>query len=109
MRNNGKINIVLDFMMLLTMLAIFFVKGEFHEMLAYTLGAMLIAHIVLHWKQIKVLLRQLIPQRKYQYLGALLAAAAITAIVTMPLYIPMDGPGHGGEGSQHRYQQNRSL
>ncbi|HPT69077.1 MAG TPA: hypothetical protein PKW50_02950 [Syntrophomonas sp.] len=106
MKNNGKINLVLDFVMFLFILAIFFVKGEFHEALAYILGAMLILHLVLHWKQIKVLYCQLIPQQKYRYLAGIVAVASIAAILTMPLYVTTDEHGPGGEFGQHRFQQN---
>lgn len=58
MKNKGKINVVLDMLMFAVMLAIFCVKGEIHEALAYTIGSMLILHIVLHWPQIKALCRQ---------------------------------------------------
>ncbi|MBP1761164.1 MAG: hypothetical protein H6Q64_706 [Firmicutes bacterium] len=104
MKSRGKINLILDFVMFLIILAIFFVKGEFHEALAYTLGAMLIFHLVLHWKQVKVLFNQLIPQRKYQYLCGALAVAAVVAILTMPLYITTNDRGPGGEFGRHNYE-----
>jgi len=103
MKSRGKINLVLDFLMFLIILAVFFVKGEFHETLAYTLGAMLILHLVLHWSQIKALYFQLIPQKKYQYLCGALAVAAIAAILTMPLYVTTNDRGPGGEFGQHNY------
>lgn len=100
MKNRGKTNLILDFLMFLAMLAIFCVKGETHETLAYTVGGLIILHIVLHWKQIKVLYRQLIPQTRYQYLAGLVAAAAIAAVLTMPLYVTSDGYGeHRGYDS----------
>jgi len=96
LKNKGKINIVLDFLMLLVMLAIFCVKGEFHEALAYTLGGMLILHIVLHWQQIKALYRQLLPEVGYQRLGAVLIGILVITILTMPLYLTTTGPGEEG-------------
>lgn len=58
MKNKAKINVVLDLLMFMVMLAIFCIKGEIHETLAYTIGSLLILHIALHWQQIKVLCRQ---------------------------------------------------
>jgi hypothetical protein len=106
MKNRGKINLVFDFIMLLTILALFIIKGQFHETLAYTLGAMVILHIALHWKQIKALFLQLVPQKKYRYITGFLAVAAVASILTMPLYIQTNDRGHGGEFGQHRFQQN---
>jgi len=60
MKNKSKINVVLDLLMFLIMLAIFCVKGELHEGLAYTIGGLLILHIVLHWQQFKVMFGKLI-------------------------------------------------
>ena len=102
MKNRGKVNLILNLIMFITMLTLFCVKGEIHETLAYTLGGLLILHIVLHWKQIKVLYRQLIPQIRYQYLVGFLAAAAIVAVLTMPLYVNGDSQGYNGDG---RYEQ----
>lgn len=108
MKNRGKFNLVVDFTMFLFILAIFSVKGGIHEALAYTLGGLLILHIVLHWKQIKVLYRQLIPQSRYQYLFGFLAAAAVVAVLTMSLHVNGDGHGynrngHGNNGYGHGY------
>ena len=109
MKNKGKFNLILDFTMFLFILAIFCVKGEIHETLAYTLGGLLILHIVLHWKQIKVLYRQLIPQSRYQYLFGFLAVAAIVAVLTMPLYVTVDSQGYNGNDHGYngdgRYEQ----
>jgi len=97
MKNRNKTNLILDFLMFLTMLAIFCVKGEIHEALAYTIGALVVVHLVLHWKQIKVMFKQLIPQTSYQYMAGILALAAIAAVLAMPLYISQDGSGDFGE------------
>lgn len=95
MKNKGKINLILDLLMFLVMLAIFFVKGEFHETLAYTIGALLILHIVLHWKQFMAMYRKCIPESNIRNLVSFLIAAAIIAIVTMPLYLNTEGAGRG--------------
>ncbi|MGE5390020.1 MAG: hypothetical protein ACM3PE_03040 [Deltaproteobacteria bacterium] len=96
MKNKGKINLVLDLVMFLGMLGLFFVKGEFHETLAYTLGGLLILHIVLHWQQIKVMYRQLLPETSHQVLGGAVVVALIAAILTMPIYLPATGEGNRG-------------
>jgi len=96
-KNRGKINIVLDFIMLLVILGLFFVKGEIHETLAYTLGGMLILHIVLHWQMIKVLYRQLLPEPSQRVAGGVIMAALIVGVLTMPIYLPATGERNHGE------------
>lgn len=110
MKNRNKTNLILDFLMFLTMLAIFCVKGEIHEILAYTIGGLVVLHLVLHWKQMKVMFKQLIPQTNYQYLAGILAVAAIAAVLTMPLYISQDESrdfiehgAYGGHGERGQY------
>lgn len=105
MKNKGKINVVLDLLMFLMMLAIFCVKGDLHETLAYTIGGLLILHIVLHWQQFQAMYRKLIPEPRYQHLAAILTAVAIIAILTMPLYLTVDDPrpnGHFGPPAHSR-------
>lgn len=97
MKNKGKINIVLDLVMLLVMMGLFFVKGESHETLAYSLGGLLILHIVLHWKQIKAMYRQLLPKTSHQIVGGAVIVALIAAVLTMPLYLPGSVEGNRGE------------
>lgn len=109
MKNRGKINLILDLLMFLLMLAIFFVKGEFHETLAYTMGGLLILHIGLHWQQFTVMFRKFIPEMKVRYLVITLLAAAVVAILTMPLYLNLEGEGREGHHepppgySDHRF------
>ncbi len=99
MKNKGKINIVLDFIMFLAMLGLFFVKGEFHETLAYTVGSLIILHIILHWQQIKALFRQLLPSTSQQVMGIILIIVLVVGILTMPIYLPNTGKrGHGEFG-----------
>jgi len=96
MKNRGKINIVLDFIIFLGMLGLFFVKGESHETLAYTVGSLLIVHIVLHWQQIKALYRQLLPESSQRVAGGVVITALIIAILTLPMYLPSAGEGNRG-------------
>ncbi len=105
MKNKGKINVVLDLLIFLVMLAIFCVKGDLHETLAYTLGGLLILHIVLHWQQFKAMYRNLIPEARYQNLVAGLTVMAIIAILTMPLYLTVDGPGDNDRHGPPAYSQ----
>jgi len=88
------------------MLGLFFVKGESHETLAYTVGTLLIVHIVLHWQQIKVLYRQLLPESSQRVVGGVVITALIIAILTMPMYLPGTGErGHGEYGPPPGYYE----
>ncbi|WP_157048990.1 hypothetical protein [Syntrophomonas palmitatica] len=99
MKNKGKFNIILDFLMFLVMLGLFFVKGEYHETLAYTVGGLIVLHIILHWPQIKALYRQLLPSTTQQILGIILIVVLAVGIITMPMYLPNAGErGHGEFG-----------
>lgn len=58
MKNRGKWNTVLDIVLFLVMLAVFCIKGQYHESLAYTVGALVALHIGLHWKQFTVMIKK---------------------------------------------------
>jgi hypothetical protein len=57
MKNKMKINTLLDMILFLAILALFCLKGSWHETLAYTFGGLVICHLVLHGKQFKALLK----------------------------------------------------
>lgn len=104
-KNKWNRSTILDIVMFLVMLAIFCVEGELHETLAYTMGGLLILHIVLNWQRFKAMYRKLIPEAKYQHLAAVLTAVAIVAILTMPLYLTVDGPGPNGDFRPHDHSR----
>lgn len=57
-KNHGNTNTVLDILMFIVMLAIFCLKGGMHELLAYTIGGLVIVHVILHWRQFKVMFKK---------------------------------------------------
>ncbi|MEN6462227.1 MAG: hypothetical protein ABFC94_12765 [Syntrophomonas sp.] len=104
MKNKGKVNVILDIVMFLVMLSIFCVKGNLHETFAYTIGGLVIIHLVLHWEQFTAMYRKLIPEARYQRLVAVLAGVLVIAILTAPLYWTVDRPGQNGNfGPPDRY------
>lgn len=94
MLKKGNHNAILDLIMALIMLGLFNIKGGLHETLAYTIGGLLIVHIVWHWQQFKVMYRRLIPEVRYQRLVAALTGILVIAILTMPLYMDLGEPQH---------------
>lgn len=100
------VNTVLDIVIFLLMLALFFMKGDLHETLAYTLGVLIIAHIVLHWKQFKGLYTQLIPGATYQILTAAVISVLVVGILTAPLYL--SGAREGPHGDRETMGQVHS-
>ncbi|MDD3270368.1 MAG: hypothetical protein PHX14_13700 [Syntrophomonadaceae bacterium] len=114
MLKKGKMNSILDLIMALVMIGLFNIKGDLHETLAYSIGGLVIIHIVLHWQQFKVMYCRLIPEVHYQRLVAMLTVALVIAILTMPLYLDMggiehkEGYGHHGDfGPSGHYQGGR--
>lgn len=110
MLNKNKVNsnTILDIVLFLVMLAIFCIKGGLHETLAYTSGGLVLMHIGLHWQQYKVLYSRLIPEIKYQRLIAIFTGIIVVAILTMPLYLTVDGPGQSGDfGPPDRYYSEK--
>ena len=106
LKNNiGTSSTILDILMFLVMLALFFMKGDLHETLAYTIGGLVILHIVLHWQQFKVMYCRLIPEARYQRLVAIFTGVLVVAILTMPLYMTVDGPGQNGGLSDRNYTE----
>ncbi|MEN6350625.1 MAG: hypothetical protein ABFD08_14665 [Syntrophomonas sp.] len=101
MLKKGHTNAILDIIMFLVMLALFNIKGDWHETLAYIIGGSAIVHIVLHWQQFRVMYRRLIPQVKYQRMVAVLTGALVIAILTAPLYLDVGRPGHMEGGGRH--------
>lgn len=98
----GNYNAMLDLGMFAVMLAIFCVKGEIHEILAYTIGILAIIHIALHWKQFKAMYRHLLPEAGNRYVVTALTAILTVAILTAPLYITTGDMGrHEGPPPGH--------
>ncbi len=97
--NKAKLNLVIDAIMFVIMLSIFTIKGEMHEAFAYTLGVLVISHIVMHWKQIRVMYRQLIPGAWAQKLVAALFLILTAAVLLIPCFYPS---ANGPNGNQFR-------
>ncbi len=53
-----KRNLYIDCLMFLILCGIFTVRGEMHEFFGTFLGILVIVHIILHWKQLKVMFRK---------------------------------------------------
>ncbi|MEN6324739.1 MAG: hypothetical protein ABFD18_00810 [Syntrophomonas sp.] len=112
MLKKGNTNAILDLIMALVMLGLFNIKGGLHETLAYSIGGLVILHIVWHWQQFKVMYRRLIPEVRYQRLVAALTGALIIGILTMPLYLDTGSykhmEGHGPHGEFGPYENYHS-
>lgn len=104
-KTRNKVNIVLDMIMVLIILPIFMVKGAYHETLGYTLGAVVILHIILHWNQIKVMFRQLVPEPKARVVGVVMFVALVAFVLSLPAVLPNNGMD-GRRGGPERYTQD---
>ncbi|MEQ8174104.1 MAG: hypothetical protein ABRQ26_03460 [Syntrophomonadaceae bacterium] len=58
MKSKNKWNTVLDLILFVVMLAVFCIKGQYHEPLAYTIGLLAALHIILHWKQFTIMIKK---------------------------------------------------
>lgn len=99
----GNKNVILDILMFLVMLSLFIVKGDVHEVVAWTIGILSLVHVVWHWKQFKVMYCQLIPDTYYRYLVGALAIVLLTAVLTAPTYLTIQDTGHGHGGPPPGY------
>lgn len=95
--NKIKINTILDILIFILMLSMFVTSGEIHEMLAYTLGACIVAHLVLHWSQFKVMYKKLVPNTTGQVAVGILVVALAVAVLAMPAYLGFGEMGNDGE------------
>lgn len=94
-------NVILDLLMFLSMLSLFFSKGEAHEVLAFATGILTLVHLVWHWKQFKAMYCLLIPQTIYRYVVGTLTAAVLAAVLTAPWFLTIEEHGlHGGPPGQ---------
>lgn len=105
--NKTKTNTIVDMLIFILMLSLFFSKGDMHETTAYILGGCIILHMVMHWDQFKAMYRKLIPDLKFQVVIGVLVAALAIAAAAMPSYLQvggdreeMRGPGYGYHQSQ---------
>lgn len=57
-KEKNHLNLILDIIMLFTIMGVFMVKGELHEGFGQTLGILVSMHVIMHWKQIKVMFNQ---------------------------------------------------
>lgn len=97
-KNIANKNVILDVLMFLVMLSLFMVKGDVHEIMAWTIGALSLLHVVWHWKQFKAMYCQLIPDAYYRYLVGALTVILLAAVLAAPTYLTIQetGKGHGG-------------
>lgn len=86
MKSKGKWNTVLDIVMLVVMLAVFCIKGQYHESLAYTIGLLAALHIALHWKQFTVMIKKNIGHKN-------VILDILMFLVMLSLFI-VEGNGH---------------
>lgn len=96
--NLGNRNVILDLVMFLVMLSLFFIEHGPHEIIAYALGLLVILHFIWHWKQFKAMYCQLIPKTAYRYLVGAFAGILLAAVLAAPLYLTINeqaGHGHG--------------
>lgn len=52
-----KWNLVLDIIMLVLAPAVYCIKGQYHETLAYTIATLIAIHIAWHWKQYSAMIK----------------------------------------------------
>lgn len=101
--NKTKVNTVVDMLIFILMLSLFFSSGKVHETTAYILGGCIVFHIAMHWAQFKVMYRKLLPDLKAQVvIGILVAVLAVASIVLL------GGQGHEGmrgRGPGYGYHQ----
>jgi hypothetical protein len=89
-KNANTTNLILDIILTLTIILIFSVKGDLHESFGYTLGLLVLAHIVLHWAQIKVMYRQLIPDTTVQVVSLAIFILLVASMFLIPGLLPQD-------------------
>jgi hypothetical protein len=63
MKNKGKFNVILDIILFVVILAIFCIKGQYHELLAYTIGGLAALHLLLHLQQYWAMVKNNISHR----------------------------------------------
>ena len=95
-QTKNNINIILDMIMTLVIVGIFLVKGSLHENFGYTLGILVTIHVILHWKQIKIMYCQLLPNSLTQITGLVVFTLLIVSLFTLPAMMPQnERPYHG--------------
>jgi len=81
--------------------------GDVHLVLGLVLLALLVLHVVLHWKQILHLLCKLLPNRPVRLTVAIVFLAVCAVLVAFPVLVrPRVEPAEGGGG--HYRQQTSS-
>lgn len=80
--------------------------GDIHLYLAFTLLALLVIHLILHWQQILGLFQRLIPNPRLRHRIALVFLILSLLLVYFPFLITpdMQPKGRGG-GGRHRSQK----
>lgn len=103
----AKINTILDIILLLVLIPIFFIKGSIHHTLAYILAGMVALHIILHWRQFMAMYCKLIPSLWYRWAVSAVLVILIAAAFIIPGYLPHNGPGADGFHGRSGQFQNR--
>ena len=98
-KSKNHINIILDMIMTLVIIGIFLVKGDTHESFGYTLGILVTIHVILHWKQIKIMYCQMLPDSISQITVLVIFVFLLVSIFSLPGLMPQNEQrGHGGPG-----------
>lgn len=92
MRIKPRLNILIDAIMFLIIIPIFIIRGEIHEALAYLFGMLLVIHIILHWKQIEVLVKNLIPNSKIRFTAIIVFCAICASLIFLSSQISNNHP-----------------
>lgn len=85
MKLKSKFNLIIDVLMFLFLLPVFFGRGHFHEVFGWITGCLFIIHILLHWVQIKCLLSAWFPKKSIQILitTIFIVVSVIAVFLTM--------------------------
>jgi len=85
--------------MTLVIVGIFLVKGGTHETLGYTLGILVTVHVILHWKQIKIMYCQMLPDSTIQITVLVIFVLLLVSLFSWPGLTPQnERHGPGGKG-----------
>ena len=78
--------------------------GDLHLYLAFTLLALLVLHLILHWQQILGLFHRLVPDSRRRYRLALIFLLLSLLLIYFPFLITPDSTARGRGGGGHRSQ-----
>ncbi|PKM76715.1 MAG: hypothetical protein CVU90_11060 [Firmicutes bacterium HGW-Firmicutes-15] len=91
MKKEVRNNFILDAILFLLMMAMpVSANAELHGALGLILVSLVTLHIIWHWKQIKVLYRQFIPESRSRIIAAFVFGVLSISVLLMPLYLPSE-------------------